>query len=259
MAVVDDARRVGGAATTSPSRATVSPSRRNTSATASALSAATTTIMPTPQLNVRSISGSAMPPVAASQRNTRQHRHAREIDAHAESVGQHARNVLGEAAAGDVRERLDAAGLADRREARAHIDARRRQHRFAQGHAGCERAGRIPAQPGLLHHLAGERIAVRVQAGRREAEHHVARRDAARQHRVALDRADRKAREIVVAAPCRGPGISAVSPPISAQRASRQPAAIPFTTSRADIAARACRRRNSRERTAARRPAPRDR
>ena len=34
------------------------------------MSGATTTTMPTPQLNVRSISGSAMPPVAASQRNS---------------------------------------------------------------------------------------------------------------------------------------------------------------------------------------------
>ena len=37
----------------------------------------------------------------------------------AEVVRQHARDVVGEAAAGDVGERLDAAGLADRGEAAA--------------------------------------------------------------------------------------------------------------------------------------------
>ena len=80
MAVIDDARSPV-AAITSPSRATVSPSRLKISRRPRRpCPASTTTTMPIPQLKVRSISGSAMPPVAASQRNTGSDRHARQID-----------------------------------------------------------------------------------------------------------------------------------------------------------------------------------
>ena len=65
----------------------------------------------------------------------RQHRDAREVDARAEALRQHARDVVGEAAAGDVRQRLDAPGLADRGEAGFHIDARRRRARLRRASA----------------------------------------------------------------------------------------------------------------------------
>ncbi len=47
----------------------------------------------------------------------RQHRQARQIDSDAEMLGQHARNVVGETAAGDVGKPLDRAGLPDRAQA----------------------------------------------------------------------------------------------------------------------------------------------
>ena len=53
-----------------PSRATVSPPPVKAAATASARSACATTIMPMPQLKVRSISRSATLPVCASHLNT---------------------------------------------------------------------------------------------------------------------------------------------------------------------------------------------
>ena len=76
------------------------------------------TIMPMPQLKVRSISASATPPVCASQPKTGGTGMRAEVELHADAVGQDARDVVGEAAAGDVGERLDAAGgLATRRAA----------------------------------------------------------------------------------------------------------------------------------------------
>ena len=73
-----------------------------------ASSALATTIMPMPQLKVRSISASATPPVRASQPKTGGTAIASRSSAHAEPVRQHARDVVGEAAAGDVGQRLDA-------------------------------------------------------------------------------------------------------------------------------------------------------
>src|SRR5271163_846979 len=54
-----------------------------------------------------------------------QHRHAIEVYGHREVLRQDARNILGEAAAGDVRERFHGFGLADRGQARPHIKPRR--------------------------------------------------------------------------------------------------------------------------------------
>src|SRR4051812_10752610 len=47
----------------------------------------------------------------------RQHRHPRKVDAGAEMLWQHARDVVGKAAAGDVSQPLDRPGLADRAQA----------------------------------------------------------------------------------------------------------------------------------------------
>src|ERR1700688_3004429 len=47
----------------------------------------------------------------------RQHRQPRQVDADAEMLRQHARDIVGEAAAGDVGQALDRAGLADRAQA----------------------------------------------------------------------------------------------------------------------------------------------
>ena len=88
------------------------PSRRRASSVGARRrrhrSGATTTIMPMPQLKVRAISASATPPVAREPAEHRRHRPGRGVDRAATSVGQHARHVLEQAAAGDVRQRLDA-------------------------------------------------------------------------------------------------------------------------------------------------------
>ena len=180
--------------------------------------------MPMPQLKVRSISGSAIPPVAASHWNTG-------------STGTFARSMRAPRPFGSTRGMLSGnpppvmcasaltAGLAHRREARLHIDARRRQHRFAQRMRRGRTGGRVPGKPARLDDLAHQRKAVRMHARRREAEHDVARRDVrARQQLVALGRADRKAGEIVVAGRDRGPAFrrsrrrSARSPPRGSPR-----------------------------------------
>lgn len=62
-------------------------------------------------------------------------------------LGQNARNVFGETAAGDVRQRLQCAGLADRLQKRLHIDAGRRQQRFAKLLAIREGAGASQPRP----------------------------------------------------------------------------------------------------------------
>jgi hypothetical protein len=67
----------------------------------------TMAIMPMPQLKVRSIRVRRCRP-ARQPFEHRQHRQPREIDADAEMLWQHARNVVGEAAAGDVGQPLTA-------------------------------------------------------------------------------------------------------------------------------------------------------
>src|ERR1700722_6157334 len=53
----------------------------------------------------------------------RQHRKPRKVDPDAEMLGQHARNIIGKAAAGDMHKTLDRrVGLADRAQARPHIE-----------------------------------------------------------------------------------------------------------------------------------------
>jgi phosphoribosylformylglycinamidine cyclo-ligase len=64
----------------------------------------------------------------------RQHRQTREIDADAEMLWQHARDIVGETAAGDMGEPLDRAGLANHAQARFDIEPRRRQQRATQRH-----------------------------------------------------------------------------------------------------------------------------
>ena len=118
----------------------VSPSRLRTAATVSAARASTTAIMPMPQLKVRSISFSAMPPVCGQPLEHRQHRNAREVDARAQILRQHARDVVGKSAAGDVRQRLDRLGLADRGEAGFDIDAGRRRAPLRRVFSSCRTA-----------------------------------------------------------------------------------------------------------------------
>ena len=54
------------------------------------------------------------------------------LDVDTEPLRQHAGNVLGKTAAGDVGERLHGLGLADRRETRCHVDAGRLDQRLPE-------------------------------------------------------------------------------------------------------------------------------
>jgi hypothetical protein len=117
-------------------------------------------------------------------------------------VRQDARQVLRQAAAGNVGECLDRRHGADRSETACDINARRCQQDIGQRPAvGKRRRGR---QRGTtpLDELAHQRETVRVHAARCQAEHDVARRDAAvaaRQQAVARHRADGEAGEVVIA------------------------------------------------------------
>src|ERR1700722_18943598 len=130
----------------------------------------------------------------------RQHRQPRQIDADAEMLWQHARDVVGKAAAGDMGEPLDRIGLADRAQAGANVKFCRRQQRAAERHDRRERRLGIKGQAGLGDDLAHQRKAVGMHARRGEANHRVAGLDiAARQQRAAFGGADRKAAEVVIA------------------------------------------------------------
>ena len=123
-----------------------------------------------------------------------------EIDFGGQMLRQHARNVFRKAAAGDVGQRLQRAGLADRLQQRLHIDARRR-HQHVGERAFAEGGGRVPGKARERNDLAHQRIAVRMHAGGGEAEDDVALCNVAgRQQLPALGSADGEACEIVVAA-----------------------------------------------------------
>src|SRR5664280_1140518 len=117
------ARGSPAARTTLPMVTASSPACVKACATAAASLGAAITIMPMPQLNVRSISSCAMLPSLASHLNTGS------TDARAQALRQHARNVVGKTAAGDMREALHALGRADGGQACFHIDERGRQDR----------------------------------------------------------------------------------------------------------------------------------
>ena len=113
---------------------------------------------------------------------------------------QHAWDVVGEAAAGDMREPLDGPGLADRAQAGFHVEPRRRQQRAAQRHDRRERRRCVEDDARLRHDLADQREAVGVHPRRGQSDHRVAHGNiSARQQRAALGRSDRKAREVVIA------------------------------------------------------------
>src|SRR6185312_8988015 len=94
----------------------------------------------------------------------RQHRQTRKIDADAELLRQHARNVVGESAAGDMGEPLHRAGLADRAQARFDVEFGRREQRAAKRHHRREWRRRVEAEPRLRDDLAYQRIAVGMNA-----------------------------------------------------------------------------------------------
>ena len=105
------------------------------------------TTMPMPQLNVRVISVVSMPcRCLQPAEHARAPASCRDRCVHGEAVGQNARDVFEQPAAGDVRQRLDRAGLADGGEQRLHVDAGRRQQARRQGWTG-RRTAPASSQP----------------------------------------------------------------------------------------------------------------
>ena len=141
--------------------------------------AATTAHQPIPRLNTRRSSASST--WRASQREHRRPRPRIPVELRDEPVGDDTREVAGDAAAGDVRERL---------------------------RASAQRARDVQVEPGrreqvvafvvlLLEHAPREREAVRVHAGRGEPDHRVAALDPrAVDHLLARDDTDARAGEI---------------------------------------------------------------
>src|SRR6516165_3195229 len=82
-----------------------------------------------------------------------QHWQSRKVDADAKMRWQHARNIVGEAAAGDMCKSLHRGGLSDRAQAGLYIKPCRRQQRAAERHHGRERRRRVEWQTALRDDL----------------------------------------------------------------------------------------------------------
>ena len=258
-------RAANRAATLAPprsrrSRNTVSPAASSAASPSPPRSAATTTAMPIPQLNVRAISSGSIAPCACRNAISR-------------GCAQASASIRACAPSGSTRgifssnpppvmcasplirpSREQRQQRSSRRSASAPSARRSAARSLIEQRRPVELPALVRRQP------PDQRKAVRMHARRSEAEDHVARRDVAA--RSAPGRARPRRRR---SRPGRNrpraymPGISAVSPPISAQPAWRQPSAIDGDHALGDRRCRACRSRNNRGRTAARRPARSDR
>ena len=83
-----------------------------------------------PMLNVRQASASGTSPLRTSHVNSAGTSQRRTVDARRRALGQHARHVVGEPAAGDVRHAVDQA-VANQRQQRIQVGAVRAQQRLA--------------------------------------------------------------------------------------------------------------------------------
>ena len=143
------------------------------------------------------------------------------------AFGQHARDILEQAAAGDVGERARSCPARTSGSSALHIDAGRLEQGLDQQPVLVEQ-GRAVELPALVRgEPADQREAVRMDARAGEAEDDVARPRPARRSAPRRARPRRRRSRRGHSRPSAYmPGISAVSPPISAQPACRQPSAI---------------------------------
>ena len=222
-------RSPSGTAHVSPSRTGFSPAACSALSTAPACARAAMTIMPIPQLKVRSISRSATPPSRASQPKTGSTGMAERSSAQPETLRQDARNILGEAAAGDMRQRPYAVGGAQSREQRLHVEPRRVEQRFGQRAAGREGRGRVPCETRARDDPAHERETVGMHARGRQAEDDIAGRDrAAAAARRARPRRPRNPRDRSRPSH-RGPAFRRFRRRSARSRLRTQPSAMPLT------------------------------
>ena len=231
---------------------TLSPGRAAVRMAASA--SATTTAMPMPQLNTRSISAGATPPVRGQPGEHRRHRPGGSSTA-TMSVRQHARQVARQPAAGDVRRRLQQPRPMQRQQ-RLHVDPGRRHQRLAERHRPGRRA---PARPRQARSPPPPAAPARSRwNARRNWPGRAPCRPAPTpfgSSAPALRRAHREAGQVVVAVAVHARHLGGLA---ADQGAAGLAAALGDA---GDHVARlsqvaACRWRNSRGRTAARRPAP---
>ena len=125
---------------------------------------------------------------------------AGKVDAGGEPLGQDPRDVVDEAAAGDVRHRLDPTGGAERLEERLDVDAGGHEKRAPEAGRGAEGRREVERHLRVVEELSDEREAVRMEPRRGEAENDVARFEIApRQELAPLGGADREAGEVEVA------------------------------------------------------------
>ena len=100
------------------------------------------------------------------------------VEAGGEGVGQDARDVAGQAAAGDVRQPFDEGGmLAFEGEQRAHVKPRGGDDRLTQGGAAIK--GSVKVRAGAVENLADERVAIGMRAAGCQPQHNVSGTNAA--------------------------------------------------------------------------------
>ncbi len=124
----------------------------------------------------------------------------RAVELDPRAVRQHARQVGGDAAAGDVAEGVDGV-RAGRRAAAPAASRRAGSVRAARRRSGrrTRRRGRCSATPRLGEDAAHQREAVAVQSARRDRDHDVAvLHPLGAEHGIRLDHSDRGARDVVV-------------------------------------------------------------
>ena len=115
-----------------------------------------------PQLKVRYISAESMRAMCCSQSNTGSRGQLRRSSTASRPCGQHARDVVGEAAAGDVREAMHRHARAGARAAASRRCASGR----AAGQRGCGPSSRVAGvASAVAMQLADERVAVGVRPG----------------------------------------------------------------------------------------------
>ena len=146
-------------------------------------SARATTTIPIPRLSAVRASSSGTSPAGNQPAEQRRPRPGVRIEPRAAALGQHAHQVAGDAAAGDVRERVHAPCSSSGISAGA-VPAVRREQRVAErlARAAGQRVARA-SSPERVQHAARQREAVGVESRGRESEH--ARRRAARASRRA--------------------------------------------------------------------------
>ena len=145
------------------------------------------------------------------------------VDDGVAALGQDARDIFEQPAAGDVGERADAA-LADDGEQALHVDARGGEEEVAEQMVLVEDGGAVELPAVGLDQLADEAEAVRMDPRAGESEDDVAGGDArAGEDAGALDRADAEAREVIIARRVHAGHFGGLAPD---QRAARGAAAL---------------------------------